>query len=63
MNCHKFMKEMQASYLIKGSLRFAADNLRVSINLIDAKHCQIYGQIIMIENLRSVAYFKFKMRL
>ena len=30
-------EQMQASYLIKGSLRFAADNLRVSINLIDAK--------------------------
>ena len=47
-------EEMQASYLIN-DLRF--DNF--SINLIDAKTSNI-GQIIMIENLRLVAFFKFE---
>ena len=36
-NLAELHRDTKASYLIKGSLRFLGDNLRVSINLIDAK--------------------------
>ena len=36
-NLAELHHDTKASYLIKGSLRFLGDNLRVSVNLIDAK--------------------------
>ena len=56
-------EQMQASYLIKGSLRFAADNLRVSINLIDAKTLSNIWTDNYDRKFEISSIFKFKMRL